>query len=143
MSVMDEFVEWNHGINDDFRHIGLILQQRLSDEPEELIGDLQDAEAWNSRCQALLAQANSWLDRATHHLMTEKGSRTDFERKAELGASIAPIRLVRDVLEGFCEALKQRLILGSSLVGYHRQFVERKASQGYEPAGIRSILERK
>lgn len=142
MSVMEEFVEWNTGIMPDFKHLGRILQQRLSDDPEQLMGDLQDTEAWNSRCQALLAQANSWLDRATHHLMPEKGSRTDFERKAELESKVAPIRLVRDVLEGFCDSLKQRLILGSSLLAYHRQFAERKADPRFEPKGIRGVLER-
>jgi hypothetical protein len=127
-ALIEQFVLWEEGIKPEITHISGILAKRLSDEPEELIADLEDAEVWNSRAQNLLAQANSWVDRATWELMPAKEGRMESDRKAQLESDVAPIRLIRDTLEGFVDAIKQRLILGAGILAYMRQFAERKAN---------------
>ena len=78
--ILEEFITWEKEIQQEMTHVSGILSKKLSDEPEELISDLEDAEVWNARMQNLLAQANSWVDRATWELMPPIGRASCRER---------------------------------------------------------------
>ena len=131
MNNLQEFIFWSEKIKPEIEHIHSILSQKLSSEPEELISNLQEIEAWNSRAGALLAQANSWLDRYKLIAMPAKEeSKSETDRKLQLDKEVAPIRLVRDTLEHFCDSIKQRLILGESILAYFRaQYTEHKSKE--------------
>lgn len=101
-----------------------LLDKRLTDEPSQLINDLENIEAWNGRAGYLLAQANSWLDQMKAEHIPSKEGRTEFDRKIILDAKIAPVRLVRDKLDSLCNAIKTRITLGQSLLAYMRQSLE-------------------
>lgn len=126
MTVMEDFVEWFDRIRPEFDHIRGILSEKLSDEPEKLISDLQDAEAWNARCYVFLAESNSYLDRAAKQLMPTRDGRTQLDLKIDLDSRLSTVRLIRDKCEGLCNSIKQRLILGESILSYSKQFAERK-----------------
>lgn len=132
--MMPEFLDWSEKVKPEIAHVSGILANRLSDEPEALISDLQEIEAWNGRVGALLAQADSWLDRYTLTSLPSRDGRTEADRKAVVESETSPIRLMRDTLEHFCDCIKQRLILGESILSYHKQqYAERKTR---EPANI-------
>lgn len=131
MNHLDEFMAWSNEIKPEIAHVSKLLATKLSDEPEVLISELQDIECWNGRIGALLAQANSWLDRYKLISMPIKEeSKSETDRKLALDKEVAPIRLVRDTLEHFCDSIKQRLILGESILAYLRaQYTEHKAKE--------------
>lgn len=124
--ILEEFVQWHEKVKDTILHVHTLLSDRLSPEPEALIQDLEAIEAWNARMGELLAEANSWLDKSRGELVRpkEEGG-TDLTRKLALDAEVSPVRLVRDKIESICETIKQRLILGESILAYARQFGER------------------
>lgn len=126
-SVLPEFVDWNDKVKHEIKQVYDLLKESLSDEPAALINDLTEIECWNSRMGTLLAQANSWLDRYTLIVMPTKEGRTEADRKAFVDSEVSPIRLVRDTLESLCESIKQRLILGESVLSFHKaQYAERR-----------------
>lgn len=126
--MMSEFLDWSEKVKPEIAHVSEILAQKLSDEPMELISDLQEIEAWNGRMGAILAQANSWLDR--YKLVTmpsREAGRSETDRKVKMDSEVSPIRLMRDTLEHFCDSIRQRLILGESILSFHKQqYAERK-----------------
>lgn len=125
---MNEFLSWSEKVKPEVGHVSDILSQKLSDEPAELITDLQTIEAWNARMGALLAQADSWLDRYKLIAMPSKETgKTESDRKVLLDSEVSPIRLMRDTLEHLCDSIRQRLILGESILSFHKQqYAERK-----------------
>lgn len=132
MSNLAEFNTWAESIQPEIAHVSELLSKKLSDEPTELISNLQEIEAWNGRVGALLAQADSWLDRYKLFAFPSRenglATRTETERKIILDSEIAPIRLIRDTLEHFCDSIRQRIILGESILSFHKQqYAERKA----------------
>lgn len=125
MSFEDEFQEWLVKIKPQLNKVFEILKTRLKDEPEELIQDLLDAESWNNRTNYLLAEANSFLDKAALYYLPGKDETIrELERKTMLDSSLAHIRKLRDQVEGMADALKQRLILGESILSYKKNFID-------------------
>lgn len=119
----DGFWSWEKSVHGDLSHIAEILTVPVSDEPEKLISDLSDAEAWYSRCGFILADANSWLDRAKYHFNPSRENRTEADRKVLLDKEIADVRKVRDQIEVLCDGLKQRIIMGESFLSYRKSLV--------------------
>lgn len=124
--MIEEFIAWEEKIRPEITHVSEILSQQLSDEPSKLIEDLENIEAWNGRIGALMAQSDSWLDRYSLICMPPREGKTEADRRAEVESIVSPIRLVRDTLEHFVDCIKQRLILGESILSYSKQFVEHK-----------------
>jgi len=129
MRELEEFLEWSAKVKPEVSQVSVILSEKLSDEPANLIKDLQEIEAWNARMGSLLAQADSWLDRYKFLVMPPKGdSKSEADRKLFTDNEVSPIRLMRDTLENICDAIRQRLILGESILSFHKQqYAERKA----------------
>ena len=121
-TVLDNFLEWEETVRADVDHIKTILTKNLSDEPEKLIRDAEDAEVWYSRAGFLLAEANSWLDKARKYYQPDKLDKTEADRKAILDEAVTDIRKFRDFMEVITDSIKQRLMLGMSVLGYYRQF---------------------
>jgi hypothetical protein len=119
---LEDFLSWEAYIREEVDHIKSILAQRLSDEPEALIKDLEDVEAWNARAGFLLAEASSYLDKARPFYLPERNGNTEADRKAIADMEMADIRKFRDYVEVLTDSIKQRLILGSSILAYYRQF---------------------
>lgn len=124
--MMDKFVEWHNSIRSQVAVVTSLTKVPVSDEPEALITDLREVEAWNARIGFLLADANGWLDNAKAFNMPPKELGTEADRRSTLDALVSPVRVVRDKLESLQDAIKQRLILGESLLAYHRQFHDRE-----------------
>lgn len=123
MTFEDDFTSWLNYIQPDLKSIFAVLRKQLHREPEELIADLVEAEAHNARCCYILAQANSFLDKASlFYLPSRDEADRELDRKTLLESRVAHIREMRDKIEGMCNAIKQRLILGESVLGYQRSF---------------------
>lgn len=102
---------------EDIDHVSLLLREPLSDEPENLIRDLEAIEVWNARIQFLLAECNSLLNKESLHGLPDSG--TELERKTAQKAFISDRQEERDKIEGLCEAIKTRITLGQSILRYY------------------------
>jgi len=124
--ILEEFLSWHEGIKAQIGKVTALMVIPLSDEPEVMIKQLEIVESWNTRVGFLLADANGWLDRATLELRPEKGDLSEGHLRAMVEAATSTVRVVRDKLESLANCIKQRLILGESMLAYHRQFTEHK-----------------
>jgi len=124
MEFKSEFVLWVNQNQEEVDHVRGLLREPLSDEPENLIDDIKNAEAWYARMGCLLAVANSWLDRGKKVYLPDKEGRTENDRKIIVDDAISDIRLHRDHIEVLMDSIKQRLILGESILSYSKQFKE-------------------
>jgi hypothetical protein len=124
--ILEDFLSWHDGIKAQIGTVTALMVKPLIDEPELMIKQLELVESWNTRVGFLLADANGYLDRATLELRPEKGDMSEGYLKAVTEASTSTVRVVRDKLESLANCIKQRLILGESMLAYHRQFSEHK-----------------
>jgi len=125
--ILSDFIDWHDSIKTQIGKVTSLTIKPLSDEPELMIKQLEEVEAWNTRVGFLLAEANGWLDKASMELRPPKSEEaSEADRRASLECSVSPVRVVRDKLESLAGCIKQRLILGESLLAYHRQFSEHK-----------------
>jgi hypothetical protein len=124
--IMDDFVLWEDSHRKEILSVHEILSNSLQDDPESLIQQACEIEGWNGRIGSMLAESNSYLDRAKRDLRPDKDFGSEMDRRTELDGLTASVRVVRDTLESLANCIKQRLILIESLLAYHRQFIERK-----------------
>lgn len=136
--MIEGFTSWLTRIQPDMDHVFKILSERLSDEPEELISDLRNAEAWNARVGTLLAEANSWLDRMSYQSKPDRDYGTEMDRRLKMENETADIRMMRDKIESLCDSIKQRLIMGQSILKYQTQFIEPKVANSIKPSTYRT-----
>lgn len=116
VSNKKDFIEWRSGVTRDISHVQGLLMDELSDNPNELVRQLAEIEAWHGRMTTLLATATTYLDLAEQAaLMGRDEDWTDLDRKIELKARTALERFVRDEIDGLVESIRTRLILGMSL----------------------------
>lgn len=127
--IIEQFIQWHTKIAPEIRDVLSLLSVKLDKEPEGLINDLMVIETWNGRLQELLAESNGYLDRARGELIQSREAGTELSRKIALDSDTSAIRVVRDTLEGLCDAIKQRIILGESVLSFSKQFPERKAAE--------------
>lgn len=118
--MLDQFSDWLNARKPEIDTVGLLLCSQLSSEPSELIEDLAAIEAWNGRTNELLASCNAFLDRAKLFYLPQSGEMRENERKAIVEDKVADIRKVRDILEGYLDSIKQRLILGESILRWEK-----------------------
>lgn len=118
-----KFTNWILSITKDFKTSFLEASRPLPSNPEELISVLTTVEAWNARIGEILAEANSYLDLASKLYMPSKSNgMTEFERKSNLDSEVALIREWRNKAENLTNAIKQKLILGESILRYYSIF---------------------
>lgn len=128
--IISDFEEWVKKIKPDMDHVLNLLSQKLSDEPEAIVADLQEIDAWGARMGYFLADANSWVDQALYWFRSDKSDdKTEADRKIILNGQVAYFRKVKEKIESLCSGVKQRMILGSSLLGYYRSTAEFKAKE--------------
>lgn len=101
----------------EFDTVSRMLQEPLSDEPQLLIGQLSDIEAWNSRMQFLLAEKNSNLSHQTLVNLPTEG--TELARKTALKALVAQEEEERNKIEALVDSIKTRITLGQSFLKYY------------------------
>jgi len=100
MNFVDDFAEWLTNIEPELTKVYALLSKRLSQEPEELIGDLEDAEAWNGRVGGLLAEANSYLDKGRFFFLSsiDKEQRA-LDKEVELDNCVSNVRTISRFLD--------------------------------------------
>lgn len=128
MSFLDEFDAWKEKVKQDLNFVYGMMRKPLSDEPSQIIGEIEEVDGWYSRMIYILSEANGFLDRAKEEYLPGKEEGTAFDREVILDASISLIREHRDKIEGLCEAMKQRVSLGQSVLKYSVQFSEPKVT---------------
>jgi len=134
--MIEKFTIWLNQNQKTISTVSNLLAVKLSSEPHNLIDDLVSIEAWNARIGELLAEANAWLDIGIKvHLPEREGGMTEAERKAHVNDAVSDIRKVRDILESMGDAIKQKLILGESILRFERptmtpEYKEPKPSLG-------------
>lgn len=119
--MIDQFTTWVYSVRNDVDHVSRLLQMQLSAEPSDLIADLEAVEAWYSRLGELFALANGFLDRGKlFYLPPRSESLSEADRRAMVDNSTAEIRQFRDIVENLLDAIKQRLMLGMSILRFER-----------------------
>lgn len=110
------FVQWAEDNLMEVEQAQALLAERLSDSPSVLYEQLAKVEAWQGRMTTLLADANAYLDMAERAALQSREERmTDLDRKVIQAAMVVNERRIRDILDGVCESIKTKLILGMSL----------------------------
>lgn len=126
--MIDAFTHWLSQVQPEIEGTGLLLATSLDSEPEGLINDLVVIEALNARVGELRGIADKYLTNARlQFLPDKKEGLSETERKMTLEDKSADVKRVRDILETYQEAIKQRLILGESILAYHRSFPDPNA----------------
>lgn len=99
-----------------------LLKTRLSDEPQEMVNQMREAEGRVGYCYYLLAQANAELDRQTSAaaevLKAENLKAYVLEAKVE--ATVSGWREERDKIQGLIKALEGRTMTGLGILRYLR-----------------------
>lgn len=125
--MIDNFTTWLQNRQPEIENVGLLLSTQLSSEPASLIEDLVAIEAWNGRLNELLASCNAFLDQAKLFYLPSGDEMRESERKAVVEDRVANIRKTRDILEGYCDSVKQRLILGESILRWEKPHADPNA----------------
>lgn len=119
MNLNEELIAWEESIHNELQRTMDDLSKELSDEPEELIRQVTRAESLSARLGSLLSMANNLLDRAKFvHFPDKEPTKTESWRKAKLDHNISPFRLIRDNIETLNESIKQRIMVGQSILKY-------------------------
>lgn len=126
---MKPFNDW---IIEDFGQLANVkakLKVALSDNPTELQKQLSAIEAWYGRVTTLLAEANSYLDNAIARQLVDIREGTQLEKRAILDKAVSGERRMRDMVQGYTEAIKQRISLGQSLLRmqYEERFLNKNS----------------
>ena len=103
----------------DLAFVEDLLGAVLSDNPEQLVGQLREVEAWFARVTKVCSDANAYLDVGEQHGLPPKGSGTDLDRQTAQAAAVAEQRAFRNRLDGLARAINTRLMLGMSLLKHH------------------------
>ena len=114
------FDAWLKGHVLEIEHVQLLLAKPLSDEPEVLVRQLTEVEAWGERINSIYADSLSFYYLAKRKaLVARNDDYTDMDRDAIQRAEIVNQRRVRDTLEGIVDAIRTRTILGMILRKAH------------------------
>lgn len=101
---------------DTLEKIEALLEDPLSDEIIPLCQQINVLSGWQGRLRYILADANSLLCFAEQQaLMARDSKMTDFDRKVYLVASVRNERRLRDIIKGFSQSLRSKLIAAMSL----------------------------
>jgi len=101
----------------EIEEVQALLSQRLSDNPTRMKDQVLELEAHFARLTTILAEANSALDTARYkEMIAQPKDMTVFQKEIALDASVVAEREHRDILEGLCKAINQRVILCQSLM---------------------------
>ena len=94
----------------------------LSDNPDILIGELTKTSSWYATLQYILAEADYWYQSykiiALPH--REEG-KTELDRESRLASETAERKHLRDAIDDYSGALKERISLGQSALGYYKE----------------------
>ena len=112
------FEDWIKDIEEETDKIHVMMEQSLPDAPEQLADELRQTEAWHAWLTTQLAYANSYLDKAEYaeSRKPEYADETMVDRKIRMRGEVAKQREIRNVLDGLCEAIRTRIMLGMSLL---------------------------
>lgn len=128
--ITKSYLSWLEKCLPEFHYVSSLLKVKLSDEPEEIFSQLADAEAWDARIKFMLAEANTFLDKAERYFLPEDAKNAT-EAKIILTEKTCDFREFRDKCEALVDSLKQRLILGSSFLAYLRQFKDHTVGNSF------------
>lgn len=129
MDIMKEFTAWEDCHYSEIKKVHDIMGREISAEPEQLIKDLCEIEAWNARIGTFLSQANYYLDIAKFTKLPPKDYGTELDRRSKLDDEVSPIRCVRDSLESLSDAIRQRLIAEESILSYLKSYPDHKGPE--------------
>lgn len=137
--MIEQFATWLEGKQGEIEHVSSLLATQLNPEPAGLIEDLTAVEAWNSRVGELLANATAYLDMAKKVYMPDRNEGTVDDRKILMEAKVADIQRVCSILESLGDSIKQRLILGESILRFEKPTHTPEYKE--QPQSLRKILE--
>jgi hypothetical protein len=125
LNALEDFQEWCKKANPSLKEVEELMACKISDQPEILIEQLTEIEAYNGRVGYLLAQAEGHLDHYQFLLLPSKEGITDFERKVRLEYEVSEIRKWRNRIENISDSIKTRITMGQSILKYQVIFMER------------------
>lgn len=131
--MIEQFATWIEGKQGEIEHVSSLLATQLNSEPSGLIEDLTAVEAWNSRVGELLANATAYLDKAKKFYMPDRSEGSVEDRKIVMEAKVADIQRVCAILESLSDSIKQRLILGESILRFEKIVAPIELKKGQSP----------
>jgi hypothetical protein len=117
---MEQFADWKKRHEEELANVGKLLEIPLSDEPETLWQMLRTIEAYYGRLQYCVSVSDAYLDIATAERIPRGKSLTVDEKKAQTDALCSEERSLRDVIQGYIDSIKQRIMLGQTRLNYCR-----------------------
>lgn len=110
------FGSWLEDVKVEIEQVQELVAEKLSDNPAVLYEQLAKVEAWHGRMTTMLAEANSFLDLAEYAaLIPKQEGVTDVDRRVRQAAAVVNERKMRDIVEGLCQTIQTKLMLGMSL----------------------------
>jgi len=124
---MADFTKWKSEKEGYLVSILNLANKPLSDEPENMWAQMREIEAKVGYLHFILAEANSFLDRAesqaVHDLNNADGKKgnTDTEKKIKIAAIVCEHREFRDKVAGLIEAVQGKVMAGQTRMRYLRE----------------------
>lgn len=124
---MVDFKDWRSSKEGYLAQILALANKPLSDEPEAMWSQMKEIEAKVGYLHFILAEANSYLDRAEsqaiHDMNNADGKKgnTDTEKKIKVAAIVCEQREFRDKVSGLIEAVQGKVMAGQTRMRYLRE----------------------
>jgi hypothetical protein len=118
-SNFDEFKEKARKMMQEAR---FTTKGMLSDNPDILLKQLAETSAWYTALQYILSEADYWYQ--SYKVIALPGKiddLTELDRKTALRSKTAERRELRELIENYSAALKDRISLGQSALGYYKE----------------------
>ena len=117
--MINQFNEWlKKDVIRDMEHVYALMGSPISSEPEAMIDDAKVIEAWKARMVYLLAEATTWLDRASLFYLPTDTNKKELEKRIELKEKTADIREIKEKIEGLVDSIDSRISLVQSNLKY-------------------------
>lgn len=118
--------EFVHNIDIACAEIDLLLETPLSDEPEMIKHQMEQAESYHNRIATLLTQAEEFFRVARLEVLPEiERPKDEFGRKIKVEAESARNEYYVNILKRKLDSIELRIQTGQSVLAYYRENVKR------------------
>lgn len=130
MSFEDRFAGWREELEKELPQIFLKASQPLPEEPEEMIKSLCTVEAYYARLGSFLSEIDVFLDQGARLYLPDKETgMSELDRKTTMKSDLAVIQSYHNKIESLLDSVKQKIILGESILRYQSMFMDRKVKE--------------
>ena len=135
---MERFEDWRIRHNQEIADIQALLDKELPEFADDIFNALRKLEAYYSRVQNIVNNAECYLDlagkRELERIIRENTDKLpSYEKEIQTKAATAPERLYRNLAQGLLDTIKQRIYLGMNRTNYCKDLYVNSSVKGREP----------